>query len=92
MRRAVWAWQGYVTAGKAAGVAHEEVRYERLVTDRAGMAATVAEALDIAEARLRRAFEAAFASSVGRFHDLDPAQLAEAEAEAGILLREQGNT
>jgi hypothetical protein len=90
VRRAAWAWRRYAAAGRVDGLALQ-LRYERLVADPAGSAATVAAALEIADAPLRRAFETAFTSSVGRFrHDLSPAQVAEVEAEAAPLLRELG--
>jgi hypothetical protein len=87
VRRAAWAWRRYVEAASVDGIALE-VRYEQLVTDPAGVAASLAGPLDLAEDDLRGAFEAAFRSSVGRFRDdLSAAQLAEVEAEAGPLLR-----
>jgi hypothetical protein len=89
-RRAAWAWRRYVEAARVDGLALE-VRYEQLVADPAAVAAKLAPDLELDEADVRRAFSAAFASSVGRFRDdLEPAQLADVEAEAGALLRELG--
>jgi hypothetical protein len=90
VRRTAWAWRRYVEAARVDGIALE-VRYERLVADPGAVAASLAHDLDLDEVVLRSAFEAAFTSSVGRFRDeLGPAQLAEAEDEAGALLRELG--
>ena len=89
-RRAAWAWRSYVTAARAAEGALE-IRYEDLATDPAGVAASLADHLDVPVEPLAAALGRAHASSVGRYRtELDAEQLEDVEAEAGALLRELG--
>ena len=89
-RRAAWGWRSYVTAARTAEKALE-IRYEDLVADRGAVAATLADYLAVPAQPLADALGRAHASSVGRYRtDLDAAQLADVEEEAGGLLRELG--
>jgi hypothetical protein len=90
-RRAAWAWRRYVTAARASPGAVFELRYEEMARDPAAVAHRLASYLDAPKPELRAALERAHGSSVGRYErDLDEAQLADVEAEAGELLRELG--
>jgi hypothetical protein len=86
VRRAAWAWRRYVEAGRAAEV-DVEVAYERLASAREETAVRLASVLGISSDGLAAALGAAHAGSVGRFRtELDTAQVAEIEQEAGALL------
>jgi hypothetical protein len=90
-RRAGWVWRSYVSSVRSAGVPVHEVRYERLAEAPQAVAADLARYLDCAEEPLNRTLGRVHAGSVGRYvNDLDEAQLADVEAEAGPLLRELG--
>jgi hypothetical protein len=89
--RAAWAWRQYVTAARLAPDRTIEVRYESLTADPAGEADRVAQALDADPGPLREAFGRVHAGSVARWRaDLTAEQLADVEAEAGVLLAELG--
>lgn len=88
-RRCAWAWRRYVSAVKESGVPVVEVRYERLVADRAATAEDAARVLGVPATVMTRALGAAHDASVGRWRrDLTPDQVADVEAEAGDLLAE----
>lgn len=90
-RRAAWAWRRYVTAARAVPAHTVELRYEALAESPGAEADRVAAALGTEPEPLRRAFEAAHGSSVGRWrHELTAEQIADVEAEAGGLLAELG--
>jgi hypothetical protein len=90
-RRAAWVWRSYVTAARSAGVPLVEVRYEQLSAEPAAVANELAGALDVPLEPLAEALRRAHQTSVGRYRtDLDAAQLADVEAEAGPLLAELG--
>jgi hypothetical protein len=85
-RRAAWAWRRYVEAGRTVEI-DLEVRYERLASAREETATQLAAVLGISSDGLAAALMAAHAGSVGRFRtELDAAQVAEVEREAGALL------
>ena len=66
-----------------------EVRYEQLATD--ATHELLARRLGVAQADVARALSAAHEQSIGRWRrDLDAAQLADVEDEAGALLAELG--
>jgi hypothetical protein len=89
--RAAWAWRAYVTAARRAETRVLEVRYESLVGAPESTAAVIGEHVDVAPDVLAGGFARAHDHSVGRFRrDLDPAQLADVEREAGQLLAELG--
>ena len=89
--RAAWAWRSYVTAARAAPDRTIELRYESLVADPQGEARRVAQELDAEPGPLADAFGEVRAHSIGRWRrDLTPEQLADVEAEAGVLLAELG--
>ena len=89
--RAAWAWRSYVTAARAAPERTIDLHYEALVADPEGEAKRVAEALDADPGPLAAAFGEVHADSIGRWRkDLTPEQLADVEAEAGVLLAELG--
>jgi hypothetical protein len=89
-RRAAWVWRSYVTAARRASDA-VEIRYETLATDPEGTAAALARRLAAPVGPLAAALSRAHDASVGRYaRDLTPEQLADVEAEAGLLLRELG--
>ena len=90
-RRAAWVWRAYVSAARRAPERTIELRYEALVDDPTGEAARVAGVLDSGPEPLQRAFGEVHDSSVGRWRrDLTARQVADVEAEAGILLTELG--
>lgn len=90
-RRAAWAWRCYVTAGRSAGEAVHEVRYERLAADHKAVAIELARHLETPVEPLAAALASVHGESVGRFQrELSPDELAEAEDEAGPLLEELG--
>src|SRR5262249_54470689 len=90
-RRAAWAWRRYVTAGRAAGPRTIQMRYEDVVVDGDAATGELARTLGVETARVRDAFAAANAGSVGRWRrELTPEQLADVEAEAGPVLAELG--
>lgn len=89
-RRAAWVWRAYVTAARSAATPVHELRYEALAAGDE-VAGALAEYLDAPAEPLAAALAEAHGSSVGRYRrDLDAAQLAEVEEEAGELLRELG--
>ena len=84
-------WRSYVTAARSAGAPLVEVRYEQLASEPAAVASELAGALDVPLEPLAEALRRAHQTSVGRYRtDLDAAQLADVEAEAGPLLAELG--
>ena len=87
-RRCAWAWRRYVEAARAADPQRTlEVRYESL----AGSAPALAAFLGTDEGPLEAALARFHDRSLGRWRrDLDAAQLADVEAEAGALLAELG--
>jgi Sulfotransferase family len=90
-RRAAWVWRSYVTAARSSEVPLVEIRYEQLASDPAAPSAVLADALDVPLAPLTAALGRAHAASVGRYRtDLEEAQLADVEDEAGSLLAELG--
>jgi hypothetical protein len=90
-RRAAWAWRRYVTAGRAFGVDAHELRYEDVCREPEAAAEELALLLDTETAAVRGALGPAHPESIGRFRrDLTPEQLADVEAEAGLLLAELG--
>jgi hypothetical protein len=91
-RRAAWAWRRYVESARAGAPGRIfELRYERLASGPDGAADELAAFLDSEPAPLRLAFERFTDASIGRWrHELDAAQLADVEAEAGSLLAELG--
>lgn len=91
--RAAWAWRAYVTAARVAPERTIELRYESLAADPSGEAERVARELDADPAPLAAAFGNVHAKSIGRWRvELTPEQLADIEAEAGLLLAELGYT
>jgi Sulfotransferase family len=90
-RRAAWVWRAYVSAVRAAAAPVHELRYEALAAGDEATAVGLAAFLDAPAEALAEALARAHGSSVGRYRsDLDAAQLADVEAEAGALLRELG--
>ena len=90
-RRAAWAWRRYVTAARRAAPPPFELRYEDLSADPVATASRLASYLVAPADALATALARAHRDSVGRHRrDLDEAQLADVEAEAGELLRELG--
>ena len=91
-RRCAWAWRRYVSAVRESGVSVVEVRYERLVADPHSTGEELARALGVPADELAAALAAAHTGSVGRWRrDLSPEQLADVEAEAGVLLAALGD-
>ena len=89
--RAAWAWRAYVSAARTAYERVLEIRYEQLATDPAATAELLAEHLDAPYAALHERLRDAHPHSVGRHKlDLDWAQLADVEREAGALLDSLG--
>jgi Sulfotransferase family len=90
-RRAAWAWRSYVTAARRTSAGVLEVRYEDLARDRGAVATAIAAHIATSADDVERALASAHATSVGRYRtELNDAQLADVEAEAGHLLRELG--
>jgi Sulfotransferase family len=91
-RRAAWVWRTHVEAGRS--VRHPrllELRYEDLARDPAEGADRIGAHTGLARNELLAALGRVHGRSVGRWqNDLDAAQLADVEAEAGALLRELG--
>jgi hypothetical protein len=86
-RRAAWAWRSYVTAARAVPDRTVDLRYEALVADPHGEADRIAGALGSEPGPLRVAFSEVHDASVGRWRrDLTTEQIADVEAEAGVLL------
>lgn len=87
-RRAAWAWRRYVEAARAAGSGRVlELRYESL----AGAAEQAAAFLGSEPGPLATALGRFTDRSIGRWRrDLTAEQLADVEAEAGLLLAELG--
>lgn len=82
-RRAAWAWRRYVSAVRESGVPCHEVRYEAVGAAAEPLAAVLGCPVEPLAAGLARAH----GSSVGRHRrDLSAEELAEVEAEAGMLL------
>ena len=80
-----------MTAARVAPERTIDLRYESLVADPAGEAQRVAQALEAEPGPLAAAFSEVHADSVGRWRtELTPEQLADVEAEAGVLLAELG--
>lgn len=89
-RRAAWVWRSYVTAARAAEGALE-IRYEDVTTAPEAVAAQLVGHLAVGVEPLTATLSRAHASSVGRYRtDLTREQLADIDAEAGLLLRELG--
>lgn len=90
-RRAAWAWRRYVTAGRERGSRAIEVRYERMVSDPASVAAELALHLGARAEPLAGALAAAHGASIGRYRrELSPGDLEDVLDEAGGLLEELG--
>jgi hypothetical protein len=90
-RRAAWAWRRYLEAARSVPERTLELRYEELVARPSAAAARLGPFLGVEEEALAAALSEATVSAVGRYRrDLSPAQLAEAEAECGELLRDLG--
>ena len=91
-RRAAWVWRTHVEAGRS--VRHPrlvELRYEDLARDPSDAADRIAAHTGLQRNELLAALGRVHDRSVGRWRsDLDAAQLADVEAEAGVLLRELG--
>lgn len=88
-RRAAWVWRRYVEAGRSLGADAHELRYERLCSDPAAVAAELGRVLRTDAQPLARALAEASDRSIGRYRlELGPEQLADVEAEAGELLAE----
>jgi hypothetical protein len=89
--RAAWAWRRYVEAARVAPERTLEIRYEELAKDPGAVADRLAAYLDLEPSPLRASLSKVFARSVGRYKkDLTPSQLADAETEAGALLKDLG--
>lgn len=89
--RAGYAWRRYVSAARATSERLTELRYELVASDPEAAAASLARRLHADPEPLGRAFAEAHRRSVGRWErDLDEAQVADVEREAGPLLRELG--
>jgi len=89
-RRAAWVWRSYVIAARRASDA-VEIRYETLAADPEGTAAALAARLAAPVEPLAAALSRAHDASIGRYaRDLSREQVADVEAEAGLLLRELG--
>lgn len=89
--RAAWAWRRYVSAARGASERTLEIRYEDLVADPGGVAATLAAHLGSDPGPLAETLGGVHSRSVGRWRDaLSPDQVADVEREAGPLLRELG--
>jgi hypothetical protein len=90
--RAAWAWRRYLTAARAAAPAATlEVRYEELAADPDATAARLAGHIGADPSALAKGLHAVHSQSVGRWRrDLTEQQVADVEAEAGLLLRELG--
>jgi hypothetical protein len=91
-RRAAWVWRTHVEAGRS--VRHPrllELRYEDLARDPSDAADRIAAHTGLQRNELLAALGRVHDRSVGRWRsDLDAAQLADVDAEAGALLRELG--
>ena len=88
-RRCAWAWRRYVSAARASGVLSIEVRYEQLAS--AATQDLLSQRLAVPPEHIARALARAHGHSIGRWRrDLDAAQLADVEDEAGELLGELG--
>lgn len=89
--RAGYAWRRYVSTARSTDERLVELRYETVAADPEAAADPVARHLHADPGPLAAAFGAAHRRSVGRWHsDLDEAQVADVEREAGVLLRELG--
>lgn len=97
-RRAGWAWRRYTDealahAATLGGRRVLVIRYEHLVSRPYDVADEIIEHLDAPDGRaaLRAALDGAHARSTSRWRrDLAPAQVADVEAEAGLLLSRLG--
>jgi Sulfotransferase family len=91
-RRAAWVWRTHVTAGRSVKDPRVlELRYEDLARDPAAVADRIAAHAGLDANQLLAALGRVHDRSVGRWrNDLDAQQLADVEAEAGVLLRELG--
>jgi protein-tyrosine sulfotransferase len=91
-RRAAWAWRSYVTAARRVDSPRVfELRYEELTAEPHAVAERLAGELSLDGAALAASLAGASDRSVGRWRtDLTPEQLADVEAEAGVLLAELG--
>jgi len=91
--KAAWAWRAYVAAARSARPEALAIRYEQLAADPLGIAAVIANHLEVPSAPLEASLTRVHARSVGRFRrDLGAAALRDVEQEAGGLLRELGYT
>jgi Sulfotransferase family len=90
--RAAWAWRRYVAAARAVSDPRVlELRYEALAAETREVAERLAAHLQVDPALLETRLARFHDRSIGRFErDLDAAQLADVEAEAGSLLGELG--
>ena len=90
-RRTAWAWRRYVESARTTGSATLEVRYERMATEPAAVAAELADHLEVPAEPLTSALSKAHPSSIGRYQrELSDEQLTDVLAEAGDLLQELG--
>jgi hypothetical protein len=88
--RSAWMWRRYVSAAAGAEGAFE-LRYESMVADPTATAEQLAAYLDTDVRSLAESLSQAHARSLGRWRsDLTPAQLADVEREAGVLLSHLG--
>ncbi len=91
VRRAAWAWRRYTEAAAAIRGRVLALRYERLVSDPAVVAAELAAFVEAPLGPLAETLAAAHDLSVGRYRDeLEPEQVQEVEAEAGDQLARLG--
>jgi hypothetical protein len=91
--RAAWAWRRYLSAARAAPEHTLELRYEDIAADPGAAATLIAARLETDPEPLAEALAAMHGRSVGRWrHDLTAEQVADAEREAGALLRALGYT
>jgi hypothetical protein len=101
-RRMAWAWRRYTEAGLRDGpplgpARYHELRYESLVREPAAEAERILDFLDLREpasrAALIEACRRADGASIGSWRTaFYPSEVAEIEAEAGVLLRRLGYT
>ena len=89
--RCAWAWRRYVSAAEAVPGRTVRLRYEDIVADPVAAAGPVAVRLGVPVDGVAQAFSRVHDRSAGRWrHDLQPAERADVEREAGDLLRELG--
>jgi Sulfotransferase family len=101
-RRMAWAWRRYTEAGLRDGpplgpVRYHELRYESLIREPAAEAERILDFLDLREPASRDTFieacRRADGASIGSWRTaFYPSEVAEIDAEAGLLLRRLGYT